>query len=120
MRGARHSAGLDGLVAFLSSSESEVEYMFVLDGVQFEPASATLRSVSNAQLAQLARVLADFPEARLTIEAYADGAPDAASRALAVRAAIAALGVQPSRMRHAGVNGASRAGSRVEARVTRE
>jgi outer membrane protein OmpA-like peptidoglycan-associated protein len=94
--------------------------MFVLDGVQFEPASATLRSVSNAQLAQLARVLADFPEARLTIEAYADGAPDAASRALAVRAAIAALGVQPSRMRHAGVNGASRAGSRVEARVTRE
>jgi len=37
----------------------------------------------------------------------------------AVRAAISALGVQPSRMRHAGVNGASRAGSHVEARVTK-
>jgi hypothetical protein len=127
MPGARHSAGLDGLVAFLSSGPSEVEYVFVLDGVQFEPASATLRSASNAQLAQLARVLADFPDARLTIEAYADGAPDAAqehtrseSRALAVRAAIAALGVQPSRMRHAGLNGASRTGSPVEARVTKE
>jgi outer membrane protein OmpA-like peptidoglycan-associated protein len=125
--GARHSAGLDGLVAFLSSGPSEVEYVFVLDGVQFEPASATLRSASNAQLAQLARVLADFPDARLRIEAYADGAPDAAqehtrseSRALAVRAAIAALGVQPSRMRHAGLNGASRTGSPVEARVTKE
>lgn len=126
LSGARRSAGLDGLVAFLSSSESEVEYVFVLDGVQFEPASATLRSASNAQIAQLASVLVEFPEARLTIEAYADGAPDAAqgptgseSRALAVRAAIAALGVQPSRMRHAGISGASRVGSRVEARVTK-
>lgn len=126
MAGARQSAGLDGLVAFLSSSDAEIEYVFVLDGVQFEPATATLRSASNAQLAQLARVLADFPAARLTIEAYADGPPDAAqgrthseSRALAVRAAIAALGVQPSRMRHAGSSDASRAGARVEARVTK-
>jgi hypothetical protein len=119
MPGARHSAALDGLVAFLSNGESEAEYLLVLDGVEFEPASATLRSASNPQLAQLARVLGDFPDARLTIEAYADGAPDAASRALAVRAAIAALGVQPSRMRHAGINGASQAGSRVEARVTK-
>jgi outer membrane protein OmpA-like peptidoglycan-associated protein len=127
MPGARHSAGLDGLIAFLSNSAPETEYVFALDGVQFEPASATLRSASNAQLAQLARVLTDFPEARLTIEAYDDGAPDGAQgdtrserRALAVRAAIAALGVQPSRMRHAGVNGASRAGPLVEARVTKE
>jgi outer membrane protein OmpA-like peptidoglycan-associated protein len=125
--GARHSAGLEGLVAFLSSSDPKVEYAFVLHEVQFEPASATLRSASNAQLAQLARVLADFPDARLTIEAYAEDAPDVAlghthseSRALAVRAAIAALGVQPSRMRHAGISGASGGGSRVEARVTKE
>ena len=127
MPGARHSAGLDGLVAFLSSSDSKGEYVFVLDEVQFEPASATLRSASNAQLAQLARVLADFPDARLTIEAHAEGAPDVAlghthseSRALAVRAAIGALGVLPSRMRHAGFSGASGADSRVEARVTKE
>lgn len=120
MAGAHHSSGLDGLVAFLSSGESEVEYVLVLDGVQFEPASTTLRSTSNAQLAQLAGVLADFPAARLTIKAYADGPPDAASRALAVRAATAALGVPPSRMRHAGVNGATRVGSRVEVRVTKE
>jgi outer membrane protein OmpA-like peptidoglycan-associated protein len=116
---ARRSAALDGLVAFLSSSESEAEYVVALDGVQFEPASATLRWASNAQLAELARVLAAFPDAHATIEAYADGAPDAAGRALAVRAAIAALGVQPSRMRHVGINGASRAGPLVDARVTK-
>ena len=117
---AHHSAGADALIAFLSSSESNVEYVFVLDGVQFEPTSATLRSASNPQLEELARVLADFPEARLTIKAYADGTVDAASRALAVRAAIAALGVQPSRMRHTGINGASEAGPRVEASVTKD
>jgi hypothetical protein len=114
---ARSSAALDGLVAFLSRNEPEGEYVYLLDGVQFEPASATLRSASNSQLARLARVLADFPDAHVTIEAYVDGAPDAASRALAVRAAIAALSVQPSRMRHVGINGAGPAGPRVEARV---
>ena len=74
---AHHSAGADALIAFLSSSESNVEYVFVLDGVQFEPTSATLRSASNPQLEELARVLVDFPEARLTIKAYADGTVDA-------------------------------------------
>jgi outer membrane protein OmpA-like peptidoglycan-associated protein len=120
MPDAGQSAGLNGLAPFLSGGEPDLEYVFVLDGVQFDPASATLRSTSNAQLAQLARVLTDFPEARLTIEAHevAAGAEEARARALAVRAAIAALGVQPSRMRHAGVNGASR--SSVEVRVTRE
>ena len=124
--GSRHSAGLDGLVAFLSNSESKFEYVFVLDAVQFEPASATLKSASNAQLGQLARVLADFPEARVTIEAYADRAPDGAqwhtrseSRALAVRAAIAALGVLPSRIRYAAISGTTRAGSGIEVRIAR-
>ena len=116
---ARRSAALNGLVAFLSSSESDAEYVVALDGVQFEPASATLRWASNAQLAELARVLADFPDAHATIEAYADGAPDAASRALAVRATIAAFGVPPSRMRHVGTSGVGRAGPLVEARVTK-
>jgi hypothetical protein len=116
---AGHSAALDGLAVFLTSGEPEGEYVVVLDGVEFEPASATLRWASNAQLAELARVLADFPEAWVTIEAYTDGAPDAATRALAVRAAIAAFGVQPSRMRHVGINGAGRAGPLVEARVTK-
>jgi hypothetical protein len=50
VHGPRHSAGLEGLVAFLSNSESKFEYVLVLDGVQFESASATLKSASNAQL----------------------------------------------------------------------
>ena len=124
--GATRSAGADGLRTFLSGDASGVEYVLALDGVQFEPASATLKSGSIAQLAQLAGALADFPEARLTIEARADGTADAAQdqtlaerRALAVRAALAALGVRPSRMSHAGIDGADQPGARIEARVTK-
>lgn len=124
--GATRSAGANGLRAFLSGDTSGVEYVFALDGVQFEPASATLKSGSIAQLAQLAGVLTDFPETRLVIEARADGTADAAQdqtlaerRALAVRAALAAFGVRPSRMSHAGISGANQPGPRVEARVTK-
>jgi len=126
MPGATRSAGADGLRAFLSGDASEVEYVLALDGVQFEPASATLKSVSNAQLAQLASALTDFPEARLAIEVHADGATGEAQdralserRALAVRAALAGFGVRPSRMSHAGISGVTQPGTRIEARVTK-
>lgn len=124
--GATRSAGANGLRAFLSGDTSGVEHVLALDGVQFEPASATLKFGSIAPLAQLAGVLTDFPEARLVIEVRADGMADAAQdqtlaerRALAVRAALAAFGVRPSRMSHAGIGGADPPGSRIEARVTK-
>jgi outer membrane protein OmpA-like peptidoglycan-associated protein len=116
-----HAAGMDGLRAFLASEASEVEFVMALDGVTFEPASATLRSQSNAQLAQLAAVLAAHPDARATIEAYDDATAHdpalAERRALAVRAALAALGIQPVRMTHARSSDAHRAGARIEARI---
>lgn len=116
-------AGMDGLRAFLASDASEVEFVMALDGVVFEPASATLRSQSNVLLAQLAAVLAAHPDAQVVIEAHAGATaqdPELAERrALAVRAALAALGIQPARMKHAGSKDAQRLDARVEARITR-
>ena len=122
---ASRSPGVSALVEFLSSDAAQVEYVFVLDGVEFEPASATLKSTSNAQLKEVAAALAAFPEARITLEAHADGDTEeeralAEQRAVAVRAALAVFGVPLSRTNHAGVGDTDRPGGhRVEARVTR-
>jgi outer membrane protein OmpA-like peptidoglycan-associated protein len=120
--GASWGNGVDRLRAFLAGDAPEVEFVFALDGIRFEPGSATLKSESNAQLRQLARVLHDFPTARITIEAN-ERDQDLAlveRRALAVRAALAAFGIRPSRMAHAGNRDAGRPGSRIEARATKE
>ena len=120
--GASWGNGVDRLRAFLAGDASEDEFVFMLDGIRFEPGSATLKSESNAQLGQLARVLDLFPTARIAIEASEpDGNLELAERrALAVRAALAAFGIQPSRMAHAGNRNAGRPGSRIEARATKE
>jgi len=118
-RGVSRGDGTDGLRAFLAGDASAGEFVLALDAIRFEPGSATLKSESNAQLGRLARALADFPEARVVIEAH-DADQDhalAERRALAVRAALASFGIQPSRMAHAGSRDASRPGSRIEARV---
>lgn len=122
---ASPSAGVRALVEFLSSDAAQEEYVFVLDGVQFEPASATLKSTSNAQLRAVAAALAAYPEARITLEAHAEGDTEeehalAEHRAVAVRAALAVFGVPLARTNHAGVGDTDRPGGhRVEARVTR-
>jgi outer membrane protein OmpA-like peptidoglycan-associated protein len=120
--GAPWGHGVDRLRAFLAGHSSQVEFVFVLDGIRFEPLSATLKSESNAQLDQLARVLDDFPTARITIEANEPDADLALAerRALAVRAALAAFGIQPSRMAHAANRDGGPSGSRIEARATKE
>ena len=119
--GASWGNGVDRLRAFLAGDASEDEFVFMLDGIRFEPGSAMLKSESNAQLGQLARVLDHFPTARIAIEASEpDGDLELAERrALAVRAALAAFGIQPSRMAHAGNRNAGRPGSRIEARATK-
>jgi outer membrane protein OmpA-like peptidoglycan-associated protein len=122
---ASPSAGVSALVEFLSSDAAQVEYVFVLDGVQFEPGSATLKSSSNAQLREVAAALTAYPKARITLEAHAEGSTEeeralAEQRAVAVRAALAVFGVPLARTNHAGVGDTDRAGGhRVEARVTR-
>jgi len=122
-RGGSRDAGVDRLRRFLASDAAEVEFVFALDRVRFEPASAMLKSESNAQLGRLAAALAEYPEARIAIAVHAleageDGAL-AESRALAVRAALASFGIQLSRMTHAGGGDVSRPDSRIEARVTK-
>jgi outer membrane protein OmpA-like peptidoglycan-associated protein len=103
----RREGPVDRMVAFLSQ-EATGEQVFMLDGIRFDGQSATLRSASHAQLEQVAMVLAAFPAARVDIQAPAEHLGDAEEerglaeqRALAVRAALGAFGVRPSRMTHA-------------------
>ena len=119
------SAGVDGLIAFLAGDPTRDEYVFALDGVEFEPASATLKSTSNTQLAQVAVALSAFPETRITVQVHADGDTTgeravAEQRALAVRASLAVFGLDIARTDHAGMAKANRPGHPVEARVTRK
>jgi outer membrane protein OmpA-like peptidoglycan-associated protein len=99
---------IDRMVAFLSEEGIKDEKVFLLDGIQFDDRSATLRSASLAKLEQVAAVLAAFPGARVDIEAPAGSLGDpererdlAEHRALAVRAALGSFGIRPSRMTHA-------------------
>jgi outer membrane protein OmpA-like peptidoglycan-associated protein len=122
---AARSAGVDGLVEFLSRDAAPAEYVLALDRIEFEPGSATLKSSSNRQLAQVALALGAFPDARITVRAHADGDAKeeralAEQRALAVRAALAVFGVDIGRTDHAGPGETSRPGHPVEARVTRK
>lgn len=117
------SSGVDGLIEFLADPARD-EYVFALDRVEFEPASATLKSGSNPQLAQVALALAAFPDARMTVRTRADGDSKeeramAEKRALAVRAALAVFGLDLARTDHAGAETSDRPAHPVEARVTR-
>jgi hypothetical protein len=87
------SGGLiDELVGFLSDPEATHHKPFVLDAMQFDAQTATLRSASQPQLEQLAAVLAAFSDVKIDIEARSEplGDPErekslAERRALAVR-----------------------------------
>jgi hypothetical protein len=122
---ATRGTGVDGLLEFLSRDATAVEYVLALDRVEFEPASATLKSSSNRQLAQVALALAAFPEARITVQAYAGGDTKderamAEQRALAVRAALTVFGLDIARTDHAAVSDATRPDAPVLARITRK
>lgn len=122
---AIRSAEASALIEFLSNDTAQREYVFALDGVQFEPATATLRSTSNAQLKELAATLVAFPEAKIRLEAHAAGDTEAEralaeQRAVAVRAALAVFGVALARTDHTRAGDTIGRGDRVEARVTRQ
>ena len=102
---------IDELVRFLLDPEAKHHKPFVLDAMQFDAQTATLRSASQPQLEQLAVVLAAFPDVKIDIEARSEPLGDAERekslaerRALAVRAALGSFGVRPSRMTHASYN----------------
>lgn len=73
---------------------------FELDRVTFASGSATLDTAARAQIAGVAAVMKDFPQAAITVSAFADpeGSTDAnnklsADRALAVQQALQAGGI---------------------------
>jgi outer membrane protein OmpA-like peptidoglycan-associated protein len=109
---------IDALAAFLSAEPSQGEHVSSLDEVRFKPGTAFLESESQAQLAQIAKVVTAFPNVRIEIGVApeGDGDPSAArklaeGRALAVRAALGAFGVRPSRMSHVAIEDAGAGGT---------
>jgi outer membrane protein OmpA-like peptidoglycan-associated protein len=121
---ASRSPAVGALVEYLSSDEAPGDQVVALDGVRFEPGSATLDPVSNAQLRELATVLERYPKARTTLTVQTDDASEEAlemakQRAAAVRAALAVFGVPLARTYHAGVGAAEVPGHPVEARVSK-
>lgn len=77
----------------------------LLDRVYFDPSKATLTAASQAQLTDLAALLAAFPRATLKVGGFTDNQGSAetnlllsADRANAVRNALVAKGVVPTRV----------------------
>jgi OOP family OmpA-OmpF porin len=78
----------------------------VVEGINFEPGSATLTEEANAVLAGVAQTLRDYPEVRVVIEAYTDNVGSAASnlqlsrrRAIAVARYLVEAGISGSRLK---------------------
>jgi outer membrane protein OmpA-like peptidoglycan-associated protein/protein-disulfide isomerase-like protein with CxxC motif len=109
---------IDSLATFLSAEPPQGEHVLLLDEVRFKRGTAFLESGSQAQLTQIAKVVAAFPSARIEIGVAPDADGDrraarklAESRALAVRAALVALGVRPSQMSHVATEDAGPGGA---------
>ena len=78
---------------------------FTFQGVNFDSGTANLRAADNADLDDIARVLAAYPESRAAVVGYADAQGNSAfnkdlgaNRAQAVIAALASRGVAPGRL----------------------
>ncbi len=101
-------SGSEGrLAAFLADSMSDVKgsTWVVLDHMQFENNSSILTASSEAQIANLAKVLQAYPTARIRIGGFTDNVGSAQEnmrlsrdRAESAREAIVQHGVDPSRV----------------------
>jgi OmpA-OmpF porin, OOP family len=96
---------VDSLTAFLNSKDVTLNRSFTFDELQFDPGSATLRPVSNAQLEQLAAVLKAYGTVLVSVAGYTDNTGDparnqrlSAERAAAVKRALVNQGVAASRV----------------------
>jgi outer membrane protein OmpA-like peptidoglycan-associated protein len=119
----------DAMRSYLAG-DAVVGRRFELDRVTFASGSATLEAAAKAQIADVAKVLKDFPTAAITVSAFADpeGTVEdnrklAADRALAVQQALAAEGI-PDTAVHTLIGGeigtsVTRAKRRVEFMVER-
>lgn len=90
-------------------SESEGGVRVMLSGVLFETGEAQLKPGARRRLEQLASVLRDDPAQMAIVEGFTDNVGDESlnkelseRRAQAVRDALAALGVDPSRIQTRG------------------
>lgn len=90
----------DKLVSFLNDAHSQAgkDVWFDFDNLNFETGKATLTKESNAQVANIAAILAAYPKLKIKIGGYTDKSGDAAlnkklsqERADAVVAALTSL-----------------------------
>jgi outer membrane protein OmpA-like peptidoglycan-associated protein len=92
------------LVSFLAGKDGTPR-TFTFDKINFDSGTANLRGADNADLDDLARVLAAYPDSRAAVVGYTDAQGPAAAnrelgaeRARAVVAALASRGVDPKRL----------------------
>lgn len=98
------------LAVFLGSPGGELPKRFVLDRLDFDPATAALEPAAATTLDSVAIVLKDHPTAQIVLEGHTDNAGDPASnrvlsqsRADAIKAALVARGVAADRISTAGL-----------------
>ena len=96
---------VDTLTTFLNSRDVTLNRSFTFDELQFDPGSANLSPVSNAQLEQLAAVLKAYRTVLISVAGHTDNKGDAsanlrlsAERAAAVKQALVGQGVPSTRV----------------------
>jgi K(+)-stimulated pyrophosphate-energized sodium pump len=98
----------ENLFKFLSGTETGSK-TFVFDGLTFDTGRATLDAKSQETIAAVAGILKEFPAVTVALDGYTDNLGAARSnvrlseaRAQTVMAALAAAGIDASRLKSAG------------------
>ncbi|MEL6986743.1 MAG: OmpA family protein [Bacteroidota bacterium] len=99
----------DKFVKFLGGKDGDLNTRFSFDGVNFETGSATLTADSKTQIGNLASVMKAYPGVNIRLEGHTDNTGDAAKnktlsgqRAMAVKNALAQMGIASNRVATAG------------------
>ncbi len=90
---------------FLTNKNANLSRTFVLDKVEFDTGKASLRSVSQAQLKNVAKILNEYKGVNIELQGHTDSTGNAASntklsqaRAAAVKAFLATQGIAANRL----------------------
>jgi OmpA-OmpF porin, OOP family len=102
------AADTDELVAFVKSADAAPKN-FIFESLTFDTGSANLSADSQVTVANIVKVMADYPNVALSIEGHTDNVGKAASnkalserRAQAVMAMLTEKGVDAARLANAG------------------
>ena len=122
------SGGVESrLVALIENPDARMDdrASFILNGVEFETGSATLKPSSREQLRNITAILNAYPTVHVKIDGYTDDAGDAArnlrlsaERATATMDEIVRLGIDRSRLQAEGYG--SQRNNRIDIRVTKK